>query len=273
MQHTRCIETRHFDVQRERRIYTNNAANRVHYKFHIHEFLSRDFWERHALSLRDIKLILRASSAQMLWMLALFLNFEVTASAIRPCFAELDSIVHGGKTVILKKLNEYSESIWDNDNSDKLTCPGDQHRPLLPVQLLTATEQRYLCTHFTPLRREYEILFRYHGTDYLPYRLYRGHLQLLRVVQRAEYREMFGESSCLRTEPIEFLVNGVAYFDTDESFLTLLEPSVMGHVEPPSVVHRKTDVLYDTITANMEKISPATRNQPKKNVDESDSDP
>ncbi len=220
--------------------------SRCCYKLNLHWSLDEQVWERHQLSNRDIDEFLRKAEPLDLWLKALQKNHQITTSACKPNYSSKDGIVAHGKTVILKKL--YEKVLQQRTSCtypDKLVCANDQHIPHLPVHKITNEECRAILQKFPKISHTYAQTLDWRGIHVVPYCLYKGFLQMLRVVPKEEYYAIFGPPTCLRVTPMHFTINGIEYCDMDETFLFWSEDQAQTTIEMPyALVPKNINLSY-----------------------------
>ena len=109
---------------------------------------------------------------------------------------------------------------------DTMICPNDQHKPLLSVHLWADSLMQKLldtCGPKVMKKRCYPRTFSWKGIEVLPYRMYQGYLQLVRVLPVDKYIAIHGKPDRFRTKPHLLYVgegdNLVPYYDDAETFL------------------------------------------------------
>lgn len=217
---------RQYHCKKGKRVFQSNAKTPVGtctyqstMKFNLPDTLQDDYIFRHELSINDLKIMFSMVPVRYLWMLALSKKFEITTSAIQPCFANRESMTFSGNTVIVDKLLKYYRvsKFVQASNRDKYVCISDHHKPPLPVHVVSATNLQKLAQHVG--KTDFDAVARWKDISVLPREWYHGYLKLSRVVPKVEYIKRHEEPENLLAHPFEFLVGGVVFFATTEHFL------------------------------------------------------
>lgn len=195
-------------------------------EFNLPYMIREDYFQRHNLSLNDVKVIFKDIPVKYLWMLALSLGFDITTSALQSTYSDSKAITFSGSTIIIKKLMTYYSKGYGPDNKipfgnhNHIIHPRDEHKPRHPVHFVS---QGLLKKLYLPLLKHatdqrYTQLFRWKEMLYLPVKWYRGYLQITRVLSKEEHIAFFGECQDLLHYPKEHIVKHTVYFETEESF-------------------------------------------------------
>jgi len=89
-------------------------------EFRLPLTLTREYWQRHKLSLDDISWILECTAPVYVWQCAMLFNISIANAAVKDCSATSEYINYGGKATAIQKLlkllaKEYPEA--DNSTS------------------------------------------------------------------------------------------------------------------------------------------------------------
>ena len=178
-------------------------------------YLTDDYRIRHQLSLQDMVKIIQSVPDKQLWLLALVKNYDVPCTAVQSNASAPESLAHRGGTLIQTKLINSLQDDPTLSAESRLLCQSDNHQPPLPVHFVSS-DQLHRCASGVCSR---PILYRWRSIDVVPFRFYRGYIQMARVFPKHIYVQLFGTSQCARSHPLEYNINGLIYCQSQETFL------------------------------------------------------
>ena len=227
LQYAQQLQRRYY-CRKGKRIYVqpNGSAKQLakcnytaNMYFNLPFMLTDQYFYRHQLSLNDLKTIFTDMPVRYLWMLALYKGSDITTSALQPCYSDSKAITFSGNTIIIKKLMRHF-SLQRFQEADRILHPKDEHKPRLPVHLVSKELIKVLYAPLTYYKQHqrYNSILTWADIQVLPVEWYRGYLKLTRVLPKKDYIEQFGEVQDLLHYPQEHVVQHNVYFETEESF-------------------------------------------------------
>ena len=190
-------------------------------EFNLPYMLTDKYVTRHQLSINDIQKIFKDVPVRYLWMLALYKGFDITSSALQPCYANNTAITFSGNTIIMKKLVRYYEASFKFSMIDKIIHPKDDHCPRLPIHVipLSLFQQLIGPLEYFKKHQKYTETLSWAEIQVIPIEWYQGYLKLVRILPKMKYISHLGEADTLAHYPVERIIGNQVYFETEEAFL------------------------------------------------------
>ena len=195
------------------------------FDFNLPLYLTREYAERHQLSVHDICHGLYGKdqvALQHLWALALYHNIDIIPGATVSTAAgdvQFRSFPH-----VAAKLQALVPACQHTEN--RLVCPHDTHRPAVPVHFVSEQQIEQLSACLGSL-------VRWRGILAVPTRAYHGYVHMVRVVPKSVMVQQLDASAAvaLTDIPFEHLVQGQVFCETEERFLLQTRDAHMALVE------------------------------------------
>ena len=113
-------------------------------KLHLPCFAVPTYWARYNLSREDVICISEHVSAAVFWLIALLLDVNVSASAVRPSFSSAETVLVSSKAIAYRKIERVIQHTFSSVSVLEMGLASIDHVPALPVCRVSVKAMSFL---------------------------------------------------------------------------------------------------------------------------------
>lgn len=218
-----------------KRSYGTNSSNIAACIVNIPSMLTREYCERHELSLDDYILLFKCVPAQWLWLMILYLGLDVSDGALQCHNAKNPtSVKYRSPSTAIQRLLNYIKRNWSLSTSNKLIASSEKNQLPLPAHYVGPKEFAALERHtHTTVHKEqyahvYNTAYKIGDKYFIPVKTQPDRwIMMANVVSKRQVASHLPLVSEQRSDvawlsnPIEHVVDGVICVETDEYLLVM----------------------------------------------------